>query len=69
MKLQDYVPTPGPPPSGVDVPDWTDPTFALPIVAAFVVLLALALLVVLIAVIASKPEARNRPRPPIQSTP
>lgn len=69
MELQDYVPTPGPPPSGVDFPDLTDPVFALPIVAAFIVLMALAMLVVLIAVVASKPEARNRPRPPVQSTP
>lgn len=69
MNIQEYVPTPpGSPRPGYDFAGWTDPAFALPILAVFVVLMALAMFVVVIAVVATKPDVRNRPRPPIEST-
>lgn len=69
MNLQEYVPTPSAPARpGFDFAGWSDPSIALPVLAAFVVLMALAMLVVIVAVVASKPAPRNRPRPPIEST-
>ena len=70
MNIQDYVPTPSAPARpGFDFAGWTDPAVALPVLAAFLVLMALAMLVVVIAVVATQPNNRRRPRPPIESTP
>lgn len=64
MNVQDYIPTPVPPTPDGGVADWTDPLLGFPLMA-LIILVAAIVLVIAIAFAA----ARNRPRPPIETSP